>query len=81
MPPGPEAVEEEGTMETLRLRKNCGDEILLEEDCPRCHGHGEIFSWRTKKTKKCKFCGTKGVVLTEAGETILEFMKKYGETK
>lgn len=78
MPTGPEAVEEEGIMETLRLHKPPNGDILLEKDCPKCFGYGynPKAEWET-----CKTCNGTGLILTENGRTIIELMKKYGETK
>jgi DnaJ-class molecular chaperone len=52
--------------------------IDLEDRCDHCHGYGDIEDEEHDfELTKCSKCGGKGVIPTEVGKSILEFVKRH----
>jgi DnaJ-class molecular chaperone len=45
------------------------NDIKVEKECSSCHGHGKIDN------KDCTVCNGTGVVLTEEGLKILNYLR------
>lgn len=54
--------------------------VALEIVCPKCEGKGRhvIEGYHSKK-RDCWDCRQKGVVLTDAGDALIEFFKRHIE--
>jgi hypothetical protein len=50
--------------------------IELEADCGSCEGTGS--EWKNGKSRDCSICLGTGSLPSAAGETLLEFIRKYG---
>jgi len=70
-----------------------GDEVIeLEEKCPRCSGEGHVRpddkQWEEMKRRvskdrsevflSCYYCNGLGLIISDEGKTLLDFMKHYG---
>jgi hypothetical protein len=52
-------------------------EIFLEEKCPSCNGSGDIDAETGRWKGPCRECEGYGVVLTDQGRTVLEFVMHH----
>jgi len=46
-----------------------GTDLKVEKECSKCHGHGKIDN------KNCDACNGTGIVLTEEGLKILNYLR------
>ena len=62
----------------------------LQQECKKCDGEGKLVNGRTQKEsmaktgrigqqvrQNCPVCGGKGLVPTQAGEAILQFLRTH----
>jgi len=52
--------------------------IHLDEVCWRCHGSGKTESGIKGHLQDCYLCNGNGIILTETGRTLLDFMNEWG---
>lgn len=56
-------------------------DIELTADCRKCSGYGYLYPWTAKSAShervECDRCGATGEVLSENGEQLIQFLKRF----
>ena len=50
----------------------------LEDECPTCHGSGS--QWVQGSFETCAKCGGSGMVPSNTGHKLLDFLKRHGQS-